>query len=148
RRIVAQVFIEVLALAAAAAGGALVLADRVTPTLSYMGMFGNRAFWMNFGLSFKTILFAAALAFLAALIAGAIPAQRATRSWQLAGGLHALNRGYAPRLGKKWTAIAVAQVALSVAVVPMSMEFAWDALRPAILGPGFEADKFHLAQLA
>ena len=111
-------------------------------------MFGNRPFWMNFGLSYGTILFATALALLAALIAGAIPALRATGRWQLAGGLHALNRGYAPRLGKTWTAVVVVQVALSVAVMPTSVEFAWDTLRPAILGPGFEADEFILAQLA
>jgi putative ABC transport system permease protein len=147
-RIVAQIFIEVLLLAAAAAGAALVLAPRVTETLSYMVLFGNRGFWIDFGLSYRTILFASALALLAALIAGAIPALRATRRWQLAGGLHALNRGYAPRLGKAWTAIVVAQVALSVAVMPTSVEFAWDSLRPAILGPGFEADEFLAAQLA
>jgi putative ABC transport system permease protein len=147
-RIVAQIFIEVLLLAAAAAGAALVLAPRVTETLSYMVVFGNRPFWMDFGLSYGTILFAAALALLAALIAGALPALRATGRWQLAGGLHALNRGSAPRLGKTWTALVVAQVALSVAVLPTSVEFAWDRLRPAILGPGFEADEFLLAQLA
>ena len=147
-RIVAQVFIEVFVLAAVAAGVALALAPRITETLSNMVMFGNRGFWMDFGLSYGTILFATSLALLAALIAGAIPALRATRSWQLAGGLHALNRGSAPWLGKMWTAVVVAQVALSVAVVPTSAEFAWDALRPAILGPGFEAKEFFTAQLA
>jgi predicted permease len=146
-RIVAQIFIEVLLLAAAAAGAALVLAPRVAETLSYMLPFGNRPFWMNFGLSYGTILFATALALLAALIAGAIPALRATGRWQLAG-LHALNRGSAPRLGKTWTTVVVAQVALSVAVVPTSVEFAWDTLRPAILGPGFQADEFLTARLA
>jgi predicted permease len=149
-RIVAQVFIEVLLLALAAAGAALMLAGRVAETLSYIVVFGigNRPFWMDFGLSYKTILFATALALLAALIAGAIPALRATGRWQLSGGLHSLNRGYAPRLGKAWTAVVVVQVALSVAVVPTSAEFAWDTLRPAIMGPGFPADEFLLAQLA
>ena len=147
-RIVAQVFIEVFVLAAAAAGVALALAPRITQTLSYMVLFGNRGFWMNFSLSYGTMLFATVLALLAALIAGAIPALRATRRWQIAGGLHALNRGSAPRLGKAWTAIVVAQVALSVAVVPTAAEFAWDALRPAILGPGFKADEFFTVQLA
>lgn len=147
-RIVAQIFIEVLLLTAAAAGAALVLAPKVTETLSYMVLVGRRGFWIDFGLSYRTILFATALALMAALIAGAIPALRATGRWQLAGGLHALNRGYAPRLGKAWTAVVVVQVALAVAVMPTSMEFAWDTLRPAILGPGFDADEFLLAQLA
>jgi len=147
-RIVTQVFIEVLVLAAAAAGVALMLTPRITRTLSYILVFGNRGFWMDFGWSYGTILFATALALFAALIAGAIPALRATRRWQLAGGLHALSRNSAPRLGKTWTAIVVAQVALSVAVVPTAAEFAWTQVRPGILGPGFEADEFFTVQLA
>jgi putative ABC transport system permease protein len=145
-RIVAQVFIEVLLLTGAAAGASLLFASGVSQILSY-AVVGNRPFWMDFRLSYGTIVFATALALLAALIAGAIPALRATRRWQLAGGLHALNRGYAPRLGKVWTAVVVLQVALSVAVMPTSIAFAWDRLRPGILGPGFEADEFLLAEL-
>ena len=134
-------------LASAAAGAALVLAPRVTKMLSYV-VPGNRAFWIRFGLSYGTILFATALALLAALIAGAIPALRATRRWQLAGGLRALSRHSAQRLGKTWTAVVVAQVAPSVAVVPTTVEFMWDSLRPAILGPGFAVDEFLTARLA
>lgn len=147
RRIVAQVFIEVVLLAFAAAGVALLLAPRVAETLSYMVLFNGQPFWMDFGLSYGTILFATALALLAALMAGAVPALRATGRWQLSG-LHALHRGSAPRLGKTWTAVVVAQVALSVAVVPTTVEFAWNTLRPALLGPGFEADEFLTARLA
>src|SRR5262245_47273566 len=147
-RIVAQIFIEVLVLTATAAGLALILAPRIAETLRYMLVFGNRGFWMDFSSSYGTILFATALALFAALIAGAIPALRATRSWQIAGGLYALNRGSAPRLGKTWTAIVVGQVALSVAVVPTAAEFAWNQVRPAILGPGFKADEFFTVQLA
>ena len=147
RRIVAQVFIEVLLLSAASAGAALVLALWVTDVLSYMIVLGNRAFWIRFGLSYGTILFAAAMALLAALIAGAIPALRATSRSRLAGGLHALSRSVAPRLGKTWTAVVVAQVALSVAVVPIAAEFAWNTLRPAILGPGFDASEFLVVNL-
>ncbi len=146
-RIVAQVFSEVLVLAAAAAGVALMLAPRIARTLSYMLVFGSRGFWMDFGSSYGTVLFAAALALFAAIIAGAIPALRATGRWQLAGGLHALSRN-SVRLGKAWTAIVVGQVALSVAVVPTAAEFAWNQVRPAILGPGFEADEFFTVQLA
>lgn len=146
-RIVAQVFIEVLLLAVASAGVALVLASWVTQVLSYMIVLGNRPFWIRFGLSYRTILFAAVMALLAALIAGAIPALRATSRWRLSGGLRTLSRSSAPRLGKTWTAVVVAQVALSVAVVPTAVEFAWNTLRPAILGPGFDASEFLVVNL-
>jgi ABC-type antimicrobial peptide transport system permease subunit len=41
----------------------------------------------------------------------------------------------------------VAQVALSVAVVPTAVELAWNILRPAILGPGFPVNEFLTARL-
>lgn len=145
-RIITQIVVEVLLLTSAAAGAALVLAPSVAEALSSILPIYGQPFWMKFTLSYGTILYTATLAAVAALIAGAIPALRATGRWQLAG-LHALHRVSAPRLGRTWTAIVVAQVALSVAVVPTSLEFAWAKLRPAILGPGFEVNEFLTARL-
>jgi hypothetical protein len=42
----------------------------------------------------------------------------------------------------------VVQVALSVAAVPIVAEVAWETMRPAILGPGFDAREFLTARLA
>jgi predicted permease len=145
-RIISQIFIEVLVLAAASAGAALVLTPKVAEILSRMVMFDSRPFWVDLGVSHATILYAATMALVAALITGAIPALRATGRWQLAG-LHALNRSSAPKLGRAWTAIVVAQVALSVAVLPTAAELAWATLRPAILGPGFPIRDFLTARL-
>lgn len=144
-RIISQIFVEVLVLAAGAAGIAVLLAPPLAERLSYMVSF-NQPFWMDFGFSYRTILFAAALALVAAVIAGAIPALRATERLQLAG-LDSLHRASPPRLGRTWTLIVTAQVALSVAVVPTAVEFAWNMLRPAILGPGFGIDEFLTARL-
>jgi predicted permease len=144
-RIVVQVFVEMLVLAGTAAAVAIALAPTVAETLSYM-VSADQPFWMHFGFSYTTILFAGALALVAALIAGGIPALRATQGWQLSG-LNTLNRASAPQLGRTWTLIVVAQIALSVAVVPIAAELAWNILRPAILGPGFPVQEFLTARL-
>jgi predicted permease len=146
-RIVAQILIEVLLLAVGAAGVALMLASQVGVWLKFLVAMGGQPFWMDFGLSYQTILFAGGLAVLAAAIAGGIPALRATGRWKRSG-IHAFRGGSNPQLGKVWTVVVVAQVALSVAVVPTVAEVAWDAMRPAILGPGFDAGAFLTARLA
>lgn len=144
-RIVTQIFVEMLVLAAIPAGIAIALVGKVAETLAAIVVFDGQPFWMNYGVSPRTILYAAALAVFAAVATGVIPALRATERG--IAGLHSLHRGSAPRLGKGWTAAVVAQVALSVALVPASVELAWDNLRPVVLGPGFEIEEFLTARL-
>jgi hypothetical protein len=129
-RIISQIFVEMLVLASASAAVALVLTPRVAEWLSYMVTANGQLFWVDFGVSYETILFAAGLAVVAALITGAIPALRATGRGQLAG-IDTLHRSAPQQLGRAWTAIVAAQVALSVAVAPIAVEVAWNELRPA-----------------
>ncbi len=145
-RIVGQIFIEALLLSTGAASVALLLASKTTQMLTSLVVLSDRPFWMDFSISYKTIAFAAVLALVAAILAGCIPALRITKRWELAG-LHALNRSTAPRLGKGWAAAVVAQVALSVAIVPIVAEFTWSMVRPGIMGPGFQAREFLSARL-
>jgi putative ABC transport system permease protein len=147
RRIVGQIFTEVLLLTLGASGVALVLASKGTEVLSSIVAFGDRPFWMTFNISYQTILFTLGLAVFAAIVAGGLPALQVTRRWQLSG-LHSLNRSTAPRLGKAWTAAVVLQVALSVAIVPTIAEFTWWKIRPGIVGPGFKAEEYLTARLA
>ncbi len=144
-RIVTQIFVEMLVLAAVPAGIAIALVPKVANTLGAIVAFNGQPFWMNYGVSPGTILYAAALAAVAALATGMIPALRATGGGLP--GLHALHRGSSPRLGKGWTATVMAQVALAVALVPASVELAWNNLRPIVLGPGFEIEEFLTARL-
>jgi len=156
RRIVAQVFIEVLVLAGAAAGVALILAQ-VTVTylrgaVSLSGdsfaASGGAPFWMDFSLSFSTVVFAAGLAVFAAVIAGVLPALKATGS-QMQQVLRVLGGGRTgTQLGATWTALVVAQVALSVAALPLAAEMGWGTIRNGILGPGFAADQYMTARIA
>jgi putative ABC transport system permease protein len=146
-RIVAQILIEVLLLAVGAAGVALLLAPKVGLVLQSLFAIGDPPFWMNFDLSYQTIFFAGGLAVIAAMLAGGVPAFRVTGRWKLSG-IHALRGSSNPRLGKVWTFIVVTQIALSVAAVPTIAEVAWTTMRPAVLGPGFNAGDFLTARLA
>jgi putative ABC transport system permease protein len=148
-RIVVQIFAEVLLIAVGSAVLALVIARKVVGTLQgpfAQQAFGGQPFWMDFSLSYQTILYVAGLAVVAASIAGVLPALRATGRWRQAG-LQALGSRSAPRLGRVWTTLVVVQVGLSVAALPTAVEFGWWNLRPAILGPGFAADHFLTARL-
>ncbi len=145
-RIVVQLFVEALVLAAGAAGVALVLVRLFFRLVPLSG--GDDPFWMDYSdVSFTTVLFAAGLAVLAAMIAGVVPALQATGRL-VHSGLRALGSRTGMQLGATWTALVVAQVAFSVAVLPAAVEFAWGTLRPGILGPGFAAEEFLTVRLA
>ena len=145
-RIVAQLFIEIFVLAAGAAGVALVLVRLAGVYMEAIVI--GWPLWMDFSdFSVTTVFFVAALTVLAAVIAGVIPAIQATGRLAQSG-LRALGGRTGMRLGATWTALVVAQVAFSVAVLPEAVESAWGTLRPGILGPGFAAEDFLTAGLA
>ncbi|MEO1367148.1 MAG: FtsX-like permease family protein, partial [Acidobacteriota bacterium] len=103
-------------------------------------------FWIEFGLSPRTVLFAAALAVVAAGIAGVAPAIKATgRSMQES--FRALGSGTAVRLGRTWTLLVVVQVALTLASLPTAVQMGWGTVREGLLGPGFAAEAFLTARL-
>ena len=149
-RIVGQLFIEMLVLAAVGAGIALMLARLVLQRLEqtvHRELVDGAPFWMDFTLSYTTVLFAALLAVVAALIAGVVPALKATGR-QMQTGLRALGGRLGMRLGLTWAALVVIQVALSVAALPSAVEMGWGTVRNGILGPGFDAEKYLTARLA
>ena len=147
-RIVGQLFIEMLVLAAGAAGVALLLARLVIwqvqdDTLQRGGSF---PFWMDFSLSSSTVLFVGGLAVIAALIAGGVPALQATGRL-MQSELHTLGSPTRVKLGATWTVLVVVQVAFSFALLPSAVEMTWGTVRSGLLGPGFAAEEFLTAQL-
>jgi putative ABC transport system permease protein len=63
--------------------------------------------------------------------------------------LQSLVGGHATvRLGRTWTAIIVAEVALTVAALPFAVRLAWDAVDGIKAGPGFAAEQYLSASLA
>ena len=149
RRIVVQLFVEMLVLSAVAAivalAGVWLLARYVEGLL--VQQLVDLPFWIDVGISPAAILLAAVLALMAALLMGLMPALRATRQFARPGlgGLTSRNR---TRLGAFWTALIVAQVGFSFAMLPVATETAWGTLRAHLLGPGFPSDEYLSAQLS
>jgi predicted permease len=155
-RIVMQLFVEVLVLASGAGIAGFLftreLSDRLTRLVMPGTDPGNLPFWMDLEPSLATVLCAAALSVLAAAIAGAVPALRATGRWRRTGVFGLGNRGTGAGLGKTWTALLATQVALSLAILPSALEMLWGTFRPAIVarivGPGLPLEEFLAASLA
>jgi predicted permease len=148
-RIVWQLFIEALVLTAAAAGVALVILRVVSVVVAgrLQDIAGGPPFWMTFGVSYRTLLFVAALALAAAAMSGLVPALQATRRLARLGA-GALAGRTSVRLGATWTTLVIAQVAFSVAVLPVAAELAWGTVRTGVVGPGFAAEEFATARVA
>ena len=148
-RIVWQLFIESLVLTAAAAGVALLILRVVSVVVAgrLQQIPGGPPFWMSFGVSYRTLLFVAGLAVAGAAMSGLVPALQATgRLARLGAG--ALAGRTSLRLGATWTTLVIAQVAFSVAVLPLAAELAWGTLRASAVGPGFAAEEFATARVA
>jgi predicted permease len=148
RRIVLQLFIEMLVLSTFAVGLALIavgLIMRIVEGL-YLSGIGRMPFWLDFGLSIDTLLFAAALAVFAALVIGLLPALGATKSFARPG-LNALDPRNQARLGPVWSALIVMQVAFAFMALPSAVELGWGVLRANVLGPGFAAEQYLTARL-
>ncbi len=148
-RIVWQLFIESLVLTAAAAGVALLILRVVSVVVAgrLQQIPGGPPFWMTFDVSYRTLLFVAGLAVAGAAVSGLVPALQATgRLARLGAG--ALAGRTSLRLGATWTTLVIAQVAFSVAVLPLAAELAWGTLRTSAVGPGFAAEEFATARVA
>ena len=131
-RITAQLFAEALVLCGlgAAAGLAVAAAVGRWATERWVEAAGQpRPFWWDEGLRPETILYAAALAVLAALIIGVVPALKATGA-ELQGRLREAGAaGSSMRFGRLWTGVIVAQVAVTVMFLTTVVSFALTAMR-------------------
>ncbi len=95
------------------------------------------------------MIYIVALTLLAAAIVGVVPALKATGTPACTRGLQALSPGSGSRMqmGRLWTPLIVAQVALTVALLPAAMFQAWMALRFRTGDAGFASREFLTAQL-
>ena len=106
---------------------------------------GDVPFWMHSGISFGTILYTLALAVLAALIVGVFPALRATGA-KLRGAMGSLGSGAKAQLGATWTVLIVAQVAITVAVLPAALLKEWEMIQAGSRAQGFAAGEYVATQ--
>ena len=143
RRIVAQLFAEALVLAGVAAVIGLVAAQG---TLTRWGEpyleinYGRLPFWYDFDLSLGTIISALSLAVISAVVAGVMPARKITRG--LGTQLRAGTAGGGVSFGGVWTAVIVAQIALTVALPSVVMLVRSEVKRIASYEAGFPTQEF------
>lgn len=141
-RILAQLFIEALALTIAGAGAGLALTHYALGVMQWLSR--GLPFWVTFELSPGAVIYAFALAVLAAIIMGVLPGLKAT-GIGVNTNLHELHGRGGTRLGATWTTLIVAQVAVAVAVLPASVFVASRVMRMEMTGPGFAAESFVVA---
>jgi predicted permease len=151
RRIVAQLFGEAMMLAGVSAIAGVALADVALRQLNgSMLIVAGRAlpFWMSLSLSIEEVVYVTVLTVVSASIIGVIPALKAT-SARVHMRLQTLSPGSGSRMvmGRVWATLIVAQVALTVMVLPAAMFNAWTALRFRTGDPGFAAGEFLTTQL-
>ena len=145
RRIVAQLFVEALVLAAVAAfvGIGLVAFAFTHLDAALLQLTGRLPFWMSFRLTAESAIYVVALTVLAAAIVGVLPALKATGR-RVHSRLQGLSAGSGSRMqmGRLWTVLIVAQVAITVALLPATMFHAWNALRFRTGDRGFASHEF------
>ncbi len=147
RRILAQLFIEAFALTLVGTVVGLVLARSALGTMESMAHAnGAVPFWIRFDLSLGTVIHAVMLAGLAAVVMGVLPGLKATGRG-LSANLHELHGRGGTRLGRLWTTLVIGQVAVAVAVLPVSIYTAWHVVRVGA-EPDFPAGQFAVGIIA
>jgi predicted permease len=151
-RIVAQLVGEALVLAGLGAAVGLawisLIAAQMDRILIQTGASSVIPFWMNVGISAETVAYLVALAFLAALIIGVVPALQVTGR-RVQSSLQRLAGGHATvGMGRIWTSLIIVEVAITVAILPASVFMASESLEAMMTGPGFPAEEYLSAELS
>lgn len=149
-RIISQLFVEALVLAAIAAVVGLVGANFAVKwgmTAYYAGQGGAMPFWVDPGLKFTTVLYAALLTVAGAALLGVLPALKVTGT-----GLQAQLRnlgagGSTLRFGWGWTTVMILQVALTVICIPPAMGITTEALRDRKIREQFPGEQYLAARV-
>lgn len=148
-RVVAQLFVEGLALSGTAAAIGLTMAGIALRILDayQLSVGGGNPFWLELGLSPMLVVHSALLAIIAGGIVGVVPALKATGR-RVQSGLQRLpSRGSSMQLGRTWTALIVTQVAIAVAALPAAVNFMEKSARLGTAAPAEAADELIRATL-
>ena len=151
-RIVAQLFVEALTLAgvSAAIGVFLLLVAMSQLEAASLAVVGGKLpFWMEFRIKPDALIYVVSLTLLASAIVGVLPALKATGT-HVQAGLKTLSPGSGSRMqmGRLWTLLIVAQVALTVTLLPAAIFYTWEGLRLRTGDAGFASREFAYATLA
>lgn len=145
-RIVSQLFIEALTLALCSSFVGLAIAFiGVKLGAAIMESEMGTAFWIDYSLDPWIVLYTIGMAVFTAIIVGVLPALQATGK-RLQVNLRSLS-GSALRLGRTWTTLIIAQVAIAVAVLPATVSWAWTEMRAGFTRTTYDASHFLVAEL-
>lgn len=147
-RIIAQLFVEALVLASAAAAIGLIAADRALTwgIKAVNSSSGGAPFWMTPGLRLSTMFYACGLAVVTAAMLSFLPALRATRA-RVQSHLARNSGGATLRFGRVWTGAMIVQVALTAIGIPVAMETANEAMLKANIRAAFSSKDYLSARL-
>ena len=143
-RIVAHLFAEGLVLSTLATAVGLGIAGLTLDRFNAVLVSTNAplTFWMSLRLTPSAVLYAFALAGLAAVIVGVVPALKATGK-RVNASLQRLSSGATGlQLGGTWTALVVAQAAFAVAVIPLAVHTTRVFIGYGTAKPGFGSAEF------
>jgi predicted permease len=129
-RIVCQLFIESLALAVVAAGVGLLMLQAASRGPDEL--LAALPFWVDFDVSLETTGLAMSLAIVSAVIAGVLPALKATSTGVQASIQQASSGRSGIRFGKGYSALIVGEVAIAVWFLTLG----WSLLPSAVAEPG------------
>ena len=147
-RIIGQLFVEALVLAGLAAIVGLALA-KLSLSWGLSLMVGSDAlpFWIDDSLSWRTMVYAGALTLFGSAIVGILPALRVTRV-EIQDALRSEGAaGSGLRFGGLWTAVIVAQVAITVALLPLAAGGVFESNRFRQRAEGIGAERYLTASL-
>jgi putative ABC transport system permease protein len=139
-RVIMQLFVEALVLSSAAAAlGLTLLAIALGQFRAYLKHWPDRPdwwpYWLEPSLSAEVIVYVGALAVVAAVVIGVLPALKATGKRVQAGLQQFSSRAAPTQLGRAWTALIVLQVTIAVAALPGAIYKAGGLLRMGTLTP-------------
>ena len=148
-RIVSQLFIEALVLASVAAVIGLVVAKlTLRYGLTLLAGSDGLPYWIDDGLSWRTLLYTALLTLVGAAIVGILPALRVTKI----NVQDALRSESAARSGLKfgglWTTVIVVQVAITVAFLPLAGGGVFESNRFRQRAEGIGAERYLTASVS
>jgi predicted permease len=147
RRIVTQLFAEALVLSTAAAGvGLLVVQTALTWVSGAVERFDDTTFWTTYALTGEAIVYCVALAGLAAVVTGVVPALRATGRRAQAE-LRLVSPGSGLRMGRVWSTLIVVQVSVASAGLPIAGAMGGLQVRDAFNMPDFPVDDMIFAHV-
>ncbi len=144
RRIVGQLFIEALVLSAAASAAGIGLTRfGLAQGFAIYAAEGNDAvpYFLKLDMPLAAYVYVAMLTVIAAVVAGVLPAlhatgRRAQDTLKQASGTDGL------RLGRVWTAMIIAQVAIAVTGLPAIMMISWSGMQRGLTRANYNEESF------